>query len=163
MNPSTRDPVVSDWLARKQSQAHLRLGLAFNNLHVHGFISSARFQPTVASYTLAIPRLVWKLLSRRSDRRVQILRGIDGLITSGEMLLVLGRPGSGCTTFLKALAGDTHGIFIGHESHVNYEGEKLIHSHCPFSGGIASLLSSIFCGKLNLTYHDRNSLQADAP
>ena len=37
---------------------------------------------------------------------------------------MLGRPGSGCTTFLKALAGDAHGIFIGNESHVNYEGEK---------------------------------------
>ena len=124
MNPSTRDRAIHDWLIRKQSQARLRLGLAFSNLHVHGFISSARFQPTVASYALAIPRLAWKLLSRQSERRVQILYGIDGLILSGEMLLVLGRPGSGCTTFLKALAGDAHGIFIGNESHVNYEGEK---------------------------------------
>jgi len=124
MDPSTRDLAVRDWLVRKQSQARLQLGLAFSNLHVHGFISSARFQPTVASYALAVPRLAWKLISRQSDRRVQILHGIDGLVSSGEMLLVLGRPGSGCTTFLKALAGDTHGIFIGNESQVNYEGEN---------------------------------------
>lgn len=50
---------------------------------------------------------------------------MHGLISTGEMLLVLGRPGSGCTTFLKALAGETHGIFIGQESHVNYEGRWL--------------------------------------
>ena len=124
MDPSTRNAAVRDRLVRKQSQARLRLGLAFTNLHVHGFISSARVQPTVTSYALAIPRLAWKLISRQTDQRVQILYGIDGLISSGEMLLVLGRPGSGCTTFLKALAGDTNGIFIGNESYVNYEGEN---------------------------------------
>lgn len=122
MEPSTLDPTFCDWLARKQSQACLRLGLAFRNLHVHGFVSSERLQPTVASYALAIPKLLWRSFSQQRDQRVQILHGMHGLVSSGEMLLVLGRPGSGCTTFLKTLAGDTHGIFIGDESHINYEG-----------------------------------------
>ncbi|KAK7730588.1 Multidrug resistance protein [Cytospora paraplurivora] len=134
MEQSTRDSAFRDWLVRKQSQARLCLGLAFNNLHVHGFVSSARLQPTVVSYALAIPRLAWKLLSRQSDQRIQILHGIDGLISSGEMLLVLGRPGSGCTTFLKALAGDTHGIFIGDESDINYGGLDFERMHRDFKG-----------------------------
>ncbi|KAK7214330.1 hypothetical protein V2G26_002333 [Clonostachys chloroleuca] len=38
------------------------------------------------------------------------------------MLLVLGRPGSVCSTFLKALAGETNGLEIGTESNVCYQG-----------------------------------------
>lgn len=33
-----------------------------------------------------------------------LLRGFSGSLDSGEMLLVIGKPGSGCTTFLKAIA-----------------------------------------------------------
>lgn len=34
-----------------------------------------------------------------------ILRGFSAAIHQGEMLLVIGKPGSGCTTLLKTLAG----------------------------------------------------------
>jgi ATP-binding cassette, subfamily G (WHITE), member 2, SNQ2 len=33
-----------------------------------------------------------------------LLHGFSGSLAGGEMLLVIGKPGSGCTTFLKALA-----------------------------------------------------------
>lgn len=39
-----------------------------------------------------------------------------------EMLLVLGRPGSGCSTLLKTIAGETHGLNISKNSHINYQG-----------------------------------------
>lgn len=137
MDTSKRDSAIRDWVASKQLQARLRVGLAFRNLRVHGFISSARFQPTVASYACAIPRLAWKFVSSKSDERVQILHGVDGLVSTGEMLLVLGRPGSGCTTLLKALAGDTNGIIIDDESLINYEGADclnlLTHSKRPIT------------------------------
>lgn len=122
-NLVTRESAFGDWLARKQERGRLRLGVSFRNLHVHGFTSSIRFQPTIVSYALALPRFAASLLSRQADTRVQILESFDGLIRDGEMLLVLGRPGSGCTTLLKSLSGDTHGIFIGRESRINYEGE----------------------------------------
>lgn len=134
MDSPDRDIVFRDWLARKTSQARLRLGLAVSNLHVHGSISSASFQPTVASYALAIPRLAFRLFSRRPDQHVQILHGIYGFIKSGEMLLVLGRPGSGCTTLLKSLAGDDHGIFISDESSINYQGLPYKRMHQDFKG-----------------------------
>lgn len=41
----------------------------------------------------------------------------------GEMLLVLGRPGSGCSTFLKALSGDTRGFEIEDKVAINYQGK----------------------------------------
>ncbi|KAM4066414.1 ABC-2 type transporter [Hirsutella rhossiliensis] len=50
------------------------------------------------------------------------------------MLLVLGRPGSGCTSLLKALAGDTHGISIGPGSIVNYHGISHRQMHADFKG-----------------------------
>jgi ABC-type multidrug transport system ATPase subunit len=39
------------------------------------------------------------------------------------MLVVLGPPGSGCTTFLKTIAGDYNGIFMDDSSYFNYQGE----------------------------------------
>jgi ABC-type hemin transport system ATPase subunit len=39
------------------------------------------------------------------------------------MLVVLGRPGSGCTTFLKTIAGEMHGLNITEDSHINYQGK----------------------------------------
>ena len=38
----------------------------------------------------------------QSSRR--ILHNFRGAVRAGEMLLVIGKPGSGCTTFLKTLA-----------------------------------------------------------
>ena len=35
-----------------------------------------------------------------------IIEGFDGIVRPGEMLLVLGRPGSGCSTLLKTIAGE---------------------------------------------------------
>ncbi|KAJ8132750.1 hypothetical protein O1611_g874 [Lasiodiplodia mahajangana] len=41
---------------------------------------------------------------KNEDRKRYILQGISGQVRPGEMLLVLGRPGSGCTSLLKVLA-----------------------------------------------------------
>jgi len=41
---------------------------------------------------------------RRPQSSRTLIRNFSGAINAGEMLLVLGKPGSGCTTFLKTLA-----------------------------------------------------------
>ena len=38
------------------------------------------------------------------------------------MLVVLGPPGSGCTTFLKTIAGEMSGLELDLESEINYMG-----------------------------------------
>jgi ABC-type multidrug transport system ATPase subunit len=38
-----------------------------------------------------------------------LVRDFSGSVRDGEMLLVLGRPGSGCSTFLKTIASQTEG------------------------------------------------------
>lgn len=42
-------------------------------------------------------------------QEVEILRGFNGVAKPGEMVLVLGRPGSGCTTFLKVISNQRFG------------------------------------------------------
>ncbi|KAH8808575.1 ABC-2 type transporter-domain-containing protein [Xylogone sp. PMI_703] len=42
-------------------------------------------------------------------REVDILKDFRGVAKPGEMVLVLGRPGSGCTTFLKVIANQRYG------------------------------------------------------
>jgi ABC-type multidrug transport system ATPase subunit len=37
------------------------------------------------------------------------LKNFKGVVKPGEMVLVLGRPGSGCTTFLKVISNQRYG------------------------------------------------------
>jgi ATP-binding cassette subfamily G (WHITE) protein 2 (PDR) len=41
---------------------------------------------------------------------------------SGEMLIVLGRPGSGCSTLLKTMTGEMHGLQVDEQSTIHYNG-----------------------------------------
>lgn len=100
----------------------------FENLTVHGKGSSLQIQKTVLSallYPIACP--VKRLMSivgnkkPHNDRRT-ILHGFNGILNSGELLLVLGRPGSGCSTFLKSLCGYLEGLDLDPVSEIQYRG-----------------------------------------
>jgi len=97
-------------------------GVAFQHLNVHGFGSATDYQKDVINVWLEAVGLVRKLTGNGA-RRIDILRDFDGLVRKGEMLVVLGPPGSGCTTFLKTIAGDYNGIFMDDNSYFNYQGE----------------------------------------
>ncbi|ORY70232.1 AtrD, ABC-transporter [Pseudomassariella vexata] len=121
------------WLATlSKADPDARLGVSFRNLCAYGFTSSTDYQATVGSYVLAVVAVLGRMLGWRRRRKVDILHGFDGLVRSGEMLLVLGRPGSGCTTMLKALAGDTHGFHLCAGSDINYQGISFdsLHHDC---------------------------------
>ncbi|KAJ4303905.1 Multidrug resistance protein [Collariella sp. IMI 366227] len=110
---------------------HMRSsGVAFQNLNVHGFGSATDYQKDVVNVWLEAVGLVRKLTGA-AKRRIDILRDFDGLVRKGEMLVVLGPPGSGCSTFLKTIAGDYNGIFIEEQSYFNYQGmsAKEMHTH----------------------------------
>ena len=97
-------------------------GISFKNLSVHGFGSPTDYQKDVANSVLEIGTLV-RAMTGTGKQKIQILRNFDGLVRSGEMLVVLGRPGSGCSTFLKTLAGEMNGIHVDQNSHINYQGK----------------------------------------
>ena len=48
--------------------------------------------------------------------------------TSGADLRVLAFR-SGCSTLLKTIAGETHGLFVDEDSYINYQGELDRDSH----------------------------------
>lgn len=50
-----------------------------------------------------------------------ILRKSSGVLRPGEMCLVLGRPGAGCSTFLKSIANQREGFMEVHGD-VTYAG-----------------------------------------
>lgn len=108
----------------EDEQAHpLRtLGIAFSNLNVHGFGSDTDYQKSVGNVWFEALALARKALGTQNQRRIQILENLEGTVEAGEMLVVLGPPGSGCSTFLKTIAGETDGFHIDQESSINYQG-----------------------------------------
>ena len=55
----------------------------------------------------------------RKGKEVDILKDFKGVVKPGEMVLVLGRPGSGCTTFLKVITNQRFG-YTGIDGDVFY-------------------------------------------
>ncbi|KAI0469153.1 ABC-2 type transporter-domain-containing protein [Xylaria cf. heliscus] len=105
-------------------------GVCFQNLNVHGFGSATDYQKDVGNVWLEAIGLGRRALGNKG-KKIDILRNFDGIVRKGEMLVVLGPPGSGCTTLLKAIAGETAGIYIDDQSYFNYQGipAKEMHTH----------------------------------
>ncbi|KAJ9493403.1 Multidrug resistance protein [Exophiala xenobiotica] len=110
-------------------------GFCFRNLSAYGFGTETDYQPSVGNMTLRLLSFLRdNITGRQRQRRIDILQGHDGLVQPGELLVVLGPPGSGCTTFLKTLAGDTHGYHTGKDFHMNYQGISWHQMHKNFRG-----------------------------
>ncbi|RYP54444.1 hypothetical protein DL768_000750 [Monosporascus sp. mg162] len=105
-------------------------GIAFQNLNVHGFGEATDYQKSVGNILLEAGSLVRKITGK-GKTKINILRNFDGLVQKGEMLVVLGPPGSGCSTFLKTIAGETSGIYVDEGAYFNYNGlsSKEMHTH----------------------------------
>lgn len=108
-------------------------GFSFKDLSVTGRESLTDYQKTVGNVVLEVGSYVRRATGRRK-RTIQILHGFDGLLDRGEMLIVLGRPGSGCSTFLKTISGETDGFFVAAESEINYQGIPASQMHDQFRG-----------------------------
>ena len=102
------------------------LGVAFKDLDVYGWSSGAEVQPTVVNkvWSMLSPLMQVVLRVRQERRRVTILDDFQGVLEEGQTLLVLGPPGSGCSTLLKTLANETTGLEIGTRSSINYRGNR---------------------------------------
>ena len=56
------------------------------------------------------------------SRYFEILKSMDVLIKPGTLTVVLGRPGAGCSTFLKTVAAQTYGFKVDDSSIISYDG-----------------------------------------
>jgi ATP-binding cassette subfamily G (WHITE) protein 2 (PDR) len=68
-------------------------GVSFRNLNAYGYGTAADYQMNVANAWLKPLDWVKGVLGAREKLRIDILRQFEGLVRSGEMLVVLGRPG----------------------------------------------------------------------
>jgi ATP-binding cassette, subfamily G (WHITE), member 2, PDR len=97
-----------------------RASVVMKNVNVRGSGSALNLQPTVGDMFTSLIRKDTYKLGHKSTKH--ILRNVNGLMKSGELLIVLGRPGSGCSTFLKTICGEMHGLELDKDSVVHYDG-----------------------------------------
>lgn len=102
-------------------------GVIFKNLTVKGVGLGAALQSTNGDLFLGLPRFLnalftkgWKVATGKPPVRT-LIDDFTGCVRPGEMLLVLGRPGAGCSTFLKVLGNQRFG-FEGIDGSVTYGG-----------------------------------------
>ena len=100
-------------------------GAVFRNLHIYGFLSRRNYMHTFVTAPTTLLATTANAIRGKRERKVDSIRSADGLVRRGEMLVVLGRPGSGCSTLLKSLSGETRGVVIDPSSTLRYQGISL--------------------------------------
>ena len=107
-----------------------KVGILYKNLTVKGLGSGTAFVKTlpeaiVGTFGPDLYRIMCRFvpalhLGRKAEVR-DLIKDFTGVVKHGEMMLVLGKPGSGCTTFLKAIANH-RSTFAAVEGEVSYGG-----------------------------------------
>lgn len=119
-----------------------KLGVCFRNFTVKGVISSSTQVKTlpiavINTFGPDLYRIMTDIIPALKIRSIptrDLIHDFTGSVNSGEMMLVLGRPGSGCSTFLKSIAnhrtnyaaveGDVrYGVLSAEEQRQHYRGE----------------------------------------
>lgn len=70
--------------------------------------------------------------NRGKNTSRRILNNISANVQAGEMCLVLGRPGAGCSTLLKTIAGEGLDQYLGTEGSISFDGipqQEMLKSH----------------------------------
>ncbi|KAG8167727.1 hypothetical protein KVR01_003416 [Diaporthe batatas] len=138
LNPNGKKFSARTWartianVTNEHGSGYRTAGFCYENLNVFGYGQETDYQKDVGNVWLELPTLARNLVSKRgSQRRIDILRNFNGVVEAGEMLVVLGPPGSGCSTFLKAISGEMNGIYTDERAYFNYQGisAKELHDH----------------------------------
>ncbi|SOV02442.1 probable ATP-binding multidrug cassette transport protein [Ustilago sp. UG-2017a] len=122
---------LREWLSGTQHQAdsmgnkRKKLGVSWKDLGVIGTASMDLNVPTIPSMALfevigpifSILKLFGVDPAKKKTR--DLLQGFNGCAKPGEMVLVIGRPNAGCSTFLKTIANKRSG-FIDTQGDVRY-------------------------------------------
>ncbi|GAW10792.1 hypothetical protein ANO14919_001270 [Xylariales sp. No.14919] len=114
---------------RTEAGSEKRVGVVYRNLNVKGIGSAASFVRTVPDAVIGtfgpdlyhnITKFFPSLRFRKPPTRT-LIHDFTGCVRDGEMMLVLGRPGAGCSTFLKAITNNRES-FAAVEGDVSYGG-----------------------------------------
>ncbi|KAJ1898592.1 ATP-binding cassette transporter snq2 [Kickxella alabastrina] len=103
---------LNSWLRGRQAEEGppfaKRFGLVFKDLSIYGAnVSNRHISTLITPFWKLIKNSyrgfgILQLFTGMSNKR-QLLHNISGEVKEGEMLLVLGRPGSGCSTLLRVM------------------------------------------------------------
>ncbi|KAF7560816.1 hypothetical protein G7046_g3310 [Stylonectria norvegica] len=89
------------------------IGAYWDNLTVKGIGGSTNYVPTFPDAFIGFFDVVTPVLNLlglgKKPVEATLLENFSGVCRPGEMVLVLGKPGSGCTTFLKTIANQRYG------------------------------------------------------
>ncbi|KAL3480366.1 P-loop containing nucleoside triphosphate hydrolase protein [Aspergillus californicus] len=110
---------VKNFLEARTDTIYDGTGVIFDNISVDGSGTGHQAAPTIVSAAKSGFGILSPLEHRLTGQHTRpILSRFSGTIDAGEMLLVIGKPGSGCTTFLKMLTymwdeyNDVHGDLL---------------------------------------------------
>lgn len=121
-----------------------KVGVVFKNLTVQGIQTGASFVRTLPHAVIGtfgpdlynvICRFVPQARVGKKPPIRNLINDFSGAVREGEMMLVLGRPGAGCTTFLKAIAND-RGAFAAVHGDVSYGGLSAEDQNKHFRGEV---------------------------
>ncbi|KZL85385.1 abc-2 type transporter [Colletotrichum incanum] len=127
LDPSSKSFDLSKWLQNFMREMQnegivvKNAGVAYKDLSVSGSGAALQLQQTVGDF-LKAPLRIGEHFSFGKKEPKRILNSFDGILNSGELLIVLGRPGSGCSTLLKTMTGELQGLTLGEESVIHYNG-----------------------------------------
>ncbi|KAK5126110.1 hypothetical protein LTR85_011465 [Meristemomyces frigidus] len=99
---------------RTDGDSAKKVGVIYKNLTVKGIGSAASFVRTLPDAIIGtfgpdlyhiVCRFIPALAAKTGETRT-LINDFTGCVRDGEMMLVLGRPGAGCSTFLKAISNN---------------------------------------------------------
>lgn len=101
-------------LAAEQSGIRPKhIGVVWENLSVYGASGKKNYVNTFLDAVVSFFNIYGTALSilglGKKAEETEILKSFRGVAKPGEMVLVLGRPGSGCSTFLKVITNQRYG------------------------------------------------------
>ncbi|KAK8054005.1 ABC-2 type transporter-domain-containing protein [Apiospora saccharicola] len=120
-----------------------KVGVLYKNLTVKGVGSATAFVRTVPDAVLGtfgpdlyhvITRFIPSLSFGKKTTRT-LINDFTGCVRDGEMMLVLGRPGAGCSTFLKAISNNRKS-YASVEGDVSYGGISAEKQHKMYRGEV---------------------------
>ncbi|KAH3677574.1 hypothetical protein WICPIJ_008954, partial [Wickerhamomyces pijperi] len=115
--------ILKSYLTSANEQGiHLRsTGVTFQNVTTTGVDAASSFVDTSKDMLLTPVMLYKSYKEWRAKKQRKIIQNVTGVVKPGEMCLVLGRPGAGCSSLLKTIAGEQD-QFTGVEGDINYDG-----------------------------------------
>ncbi|PLB53350.1 ABC transporter [Aspergillus steynii IBT 23096] len=98
--------IVKEFLGLRNNGEQQPTSVVLNHVSVEGSGTGSQPAPTVLSAAKSAFGILSPIQNRLGSQSSRpILRDFSVAMNPGEMVLVIGKPGSGCTTFLKTLAG----------------------------------------------------------